>query len=128
VDCLGTLLGLAMEAAWPQEAGAEKPADSADALRAADADLLPDGYETAVRERFEPAVRWLSTRRGDTIVVTNEVGDGVVPQWASARLFRDELGRANRALVEAADSSYLCVAGRLLPLSRVATEATWPED
>ena len=45
---------------------------------------------------------------GDTIVVTNEVGDGVVPAYGSGRLFRDVLGRANHALVTRADRCLPC--------------------
>lgn len=120
VDCLGTLLGLAMEEAW--EASARGTLADAEAI------ALPDGFEAALAERFEPTLAWLFGRRGDTIVVTNEVGLGVVPEWASARLFRDVLGRANRALVDAADLAYLVVAGRMVGLSGLPCDARWPED
>ncbi len=120
VDCVGTLLGLAMEEAWP--------ASSATELADAAADALPAGYAERVQERFRGAVDGLVARGGDAIVVTNEVGDGLVPPYAAGRLFRDELGRANRRLVAAADAAYLCVAGRLVPLSGLPLDATWPED
>ena len=71
---------------------------------------------------------WLVSRRGDTVVVTNEVGGGVVPAYALGRVFRDVLGRANRALVDGADAAYLCVAGRLVDLHARPTQAIWPED
>lgn len=45
------------------------------------------------------------------IVVTNEVGSGIVPESPVARLFRDLQGFANQQLAEAADSVYLAVAG-----------------
>lgn len=51
---------------------------------------------------------------GTVIVVTNEVGLGIVPDNRLARLFRDLLGRANAALAREADVVYLMVAG--LPL------------
>lgn len=119
VDCLGTLLGRCMQVAW------ERLSDSSfgDA-----GDRLPHGYAQEVELLFEPVVGGLLSRRGDTIVVTNEVGDGIVPAYASGRLFRDLLGRANRALVESADASYLCVAGRLIALENLSREAAWPED
>ena len=50
----------------------------------------------------------------DLIVVTNEVGLGIVPATPLGRVFRDALGRANQALAAAADEVYLLVAG--LPL------------
>lgn len=121
VDCVGTLLGLAMEEAWNALA-------SSGTLEAADESILPQGYEEAVAERFRGALRLLLERCGDTIVVTNEVGDGIVPGYATGRLFRDELGLANRALVGAADAAYLCVAGRLVDLTGLPGVACWPED
>ncbi len=45
------------------------------------------------------------------LVVTNEVGMGIVPDNALARRYRDLLGAANRRLAEAADAVYLLVAG-----------------
>ena len=50
----------------------------------------------------------------DLIVVTNEVGLGIVPPTPLGRLFRDALGRANQELAADADEVYLLVAG--LPL------------
>lgn len=50
----------------------------------------------------------------DFVVVTNEVGWGVVPATPLGRVFRDALGRANQALAARADAVYLLVAG--LPL------------
>jgi adenosyl cobinamide kinase/adenosyl cobinamide phosphate guanylyltransferase len=55
-------------------------------------------------------------RDGLTIAVTNEVGLGIVPDNALARAYRDDLGRANAAWVEAADEAYFVVAGRMLRL------------
>jgi adenosylcobinamide kinase/adenosylcobinamide-phosphate guanylyltransferase len=50
----------------------------------------------------------------DLIVVTNEVGLGLVPDTPLGRVFRDAIGRANQALAAAADEVYLLVVG--LPL------------
>ena len=59
----------------------------------------------------------LEPRPGLTIAVTNEVGLGIVPDNALARSYRDELGRANAAWVEAADEAYFVVAARMLRLA-----------
>jgi adenosylcobinamide kinase/adenosylcobinamide-phosphate guanylyltransferase len=48
------------------------------------------------------------------VVVTNEVGQGIVPDNALARAFRDAQGRLNQALAAAAGLAVLAVAG--LPL------------
>ena len=50
----------------------------------------------------------------DAIVVTNEVGFGIVPATPLGRIFRDALGRANQRLAARADAATLLVAG--LPL------------
>lgn len=48
------------------------------------------------------------------IVVTNEVGLGIVPDNALARSYRDVLGRVNQTVAAMSDEAYLLVAG--LPL------------
>jgi len=55
----------------------------------------------------------------DVIIVSNEVGSGIVPESAAARLFRDEHGWLNRVIAAACDEVYLVVAG--LPLALKTT-------
>ncbi|MDP4182340.1 MAG: bifunctional adenosylcobinamide kinase/adenosylcobinamide-phosphate guanylyltransferase [Bacillota bacterium] len=45
------------------------------------------------------------------IMVTNELGMGLVPEFPSGRAFRDIAGKANQLLAKAADEVYLCVSG-----------------
>jgi adenosylcobinamide kinase / adenosylcobinamide-phosphate guanylyltransferase len=52
----------------------------------------------------------------DVVLVTNEVGLGVVPPHASGRLFRDLLGSINQRVASACDEVHLVVAGRVLRL------------
>jgi adenosylcobinamide kinase/adenosylcobinamide-phosphate guanylyltransferase len=47
-------------------------------------------------------------------VVSNEVGQGIVPDNALARRFRDEAGRLNQRIAGLADTVLMMVAG--LPL------------
>lgn len=56
----------------------------------------------------------LACPRGPWFVVSNEVGQGIVPDNALARRFRDEAGRLNQKAAAAADAVLLMVAG--LPL------------
>jgi adenosylcobinamide kinase/adenosylcobinamide-phosphate guanylyltransferase len=56
------------------------------------------------------------------IVVSNEVGWGVVPPYPLGRVYRDLLGWANQRLAAEADQVYLMVAG--LPLDIKALSAT----
>ncbi|MDF1541723.1 MAG: bifunctional adenosylcobinamide kinase/adenosylcobinamide-phosphate guanylyltransferase [Anaerosomatales bacterium] len=108
LECLGTLTALAMEEIGQTE------------TEVASSDLLDSS--------LSEFVEWVVRRPGDTIVVTNEVGWGVVPSFASGRIFRDALGRANAALVTAADASYLAVNGRLLDLGCLPRDVQWPAD
>ncbi|RJQ46716.1 MAG: bifunctional adenosylcobinamide kinase/adenosylcobinamide-phosphate guanylyltransferase [Gaiellales bacterium] len=48
---------------------------------------------------------------GSVIVVSNEVGMGIVPGNSLSRAFRDIAGRANQRMAAGADEVYLCVSG-----------------
>ena len=48
---------------------------------------------------------------GRIILVSNEVGQGIVPNNALARRFRDEAGRLNQAIARAADGVWFVTAG-----------------
>ena len=76
----------------------------------------PPATEAELIEEAERLARRLADRPGKALVVTNEVGSGVVPPTPLGRDFRDLLGLVNQTVVRAADDAYLVVAGRLLPL------------
>jgi adenosylcobinamide kinase / adenosylcobinamide-phosphate guanylyltransferase len=65
------------------------------------------------------AVQVAAARSGLTIVVSNEVGLGIVPVNALARGYRDVLGRVNALWVAAADEAYFVVAGRTIKLEEL---------
>ncbi|MDY6906734.1 MAG: bifunctional adenosylcobinamide kinase/adenosylcobinamide-phosphate guanylyltransferase [Chloroflexota bacterium] len=56
------------------------------------------------------------------IVVSNEVGMGLVPPYPMGRAYRDLLGRANQLVAQRADRVYLMVAGLPLVLKAPAHE------
>ena len=58
------------------------------------------------------------------IVVSNEVGTGIVPAYALGRLYRDLLGLVNQRLAQAATHVYLMVAGLGVDLKRLHEEAS----
>lgn len=51
-----------------------------------------------------------------TIIVTNEVGNGLVPSHHLERVYRDILGRVNRAVANDVDNVYLVVCGQPLQI------------
>ena len=53
----------------------------------------------------------LAARQGPVVLVSNEVGSGIVPDNAQARRFRDLQGRRNQRIAARADHVVLLVAG-----------------
>ena len=49
--------------------------------------------------------------RASVIVVSNEVGSGIVPQYRSGRIYRDFLGQMNQKIARIADRVVLMIAG-----------------
>jgi adenosylcobinamide kinase/adenosylcobinamide-phosphate guanylyltransferase len=61
----------------------------------------------------------LAGRPASSVVVSNEVGLGIVPANALARTYRDVLGRVNASFAAEASRSLFVVAGRGLSLEEV---------
>ena len=72
--------------------------------------------DAALDDEAERLVALVRKREGETIVVTNEVGAGLVPAYPLGRHYRDLLGRVNQRVAAAADRAWLMVVGRPLPL------------
>jgi adenosylcobinamide kinase/adenosylcobinamide-phosphate guanylyltransferase len=75
-----------------------------------DDEILDEAREVAVT---------LAKREAPAVVVTNEVGLGIVPMHELARRYRDTLGRVNAVFVSEADRAFFMVAGKALPLEDV---------
>jgi adenosylcobinamide kinase/adenosylcobinamide-phosphate guanylyltransferase len=104
----------------------EEPLDIAQALTAAApgrpvlvdcltlwlANLIAAGRD--VGRETDALVDALARRDGAVILVANEVGLGIVPENALARLFRDHAGRLNQRIAARADRVVFMAAG--LPL------------
>ncbi len=58
---------------------------------------------------------YLAARAGRSIVISNEVGHGIVPGDPLTRAFRDVHGRVNQIIASHVEATYLVVAGRLIP-------------
>ena len=72
--------------------------------------------EADLDAELEVLLEIAGAREGALIVVTNEVGAGVVPETPLGRIYRDLLGRANQRVALGAVRAWLLVAGRALEL------------
>lgn len=79
-----------------------------------------------IGDRARAAAAMAGSRAGRTVVVSNEVGSGIVPDNALARRYRDLLGRVNTIWADASDSVYLTVAGGVVPVQRAGSLWTEP--
>lgn len=104
-----------------------------DVLRSTGGTMVLDALGSWLANDVEGAdvddlVRALTSRRGDTVVVSDEVGLGVHPLTALGRRFADRLGEANQAVARASDRCLLAVAGRLVELPGSPGVQTRPAD
>ena len=80
-----------------------------------DSEILSNQIEKDVTEKIESFVlSLLKTIRDNpktTIMVSNEVGLGVVPAYPLGRLFRDISGMVNKIIAKEADEVYFFIAG-----------------
>ncbi|MGR3550640.1 bifunctional adenosylcobinamide kinase/adenosylcobinamide-phosphate guanylyltransferase [Pseudooceanicola sp.] len=107
----------------PRWTTVEAPLDLAEALANAPTDrnilidcmtlwltnLMIAGHD--LEQSREALMSALSARRGPVTLVSNEVGQGIVPDNALARRFRDAQGRLNIRLAAEADCVVQVVAG-----------------
>jgi adenosylcobinamide kinase/adenosylcobinamide-phosphate guanylyltransferase len=68
-------------------------------------------YETPLQPAFEALAQAAGTTEGELFLVSNEVGQGLVPDNALARRFRDEAGLLHQRLAQAADTVVFVTAG-----------------
>ncbi|MFZ5647040.1 MAG: bifunctional adenosylcobinamide kinase/adenosylcobinamide-phosphate guanylyltransferase [Bacillota bacterium] len=92
-----------------------------------DGDLPRPGSSGAEKEVYiESRVKELAAAvrqcRSSVVLVSNEVGMGMVPPYPLGRIFRDIAGNANRILALAADEVYLVVAGLAVEIKSLAVK------
>jgi adenosylcobinamide kinase / adenosylcobinamide-phosphate guanylyltransferase len=78
------------------------------------ATLLGDGapdIDPILEGPVATATAAIAARPGPVVVVSDEVGLGIVPMHANARVYRDLVGIAHQRLAAMADEAYLFVAG-----------------
>ena len=72
--------------------------------------------EVDLTTAIESLITALQKAPGPIVLVSNEVGQGIVPMNALARSFRDDAGRLNQAIAASANNVYFVMAGLTLPL------------
>ena len=72
--------------------------------------------EKDVSEATSSLIEAITARRDPVILVTNEVGSGIIPENELARRFRDEAGHLNQVVAEAVNEVYTCISGIPLKL------------
>lgn len=70
--------------------------------------------EAAIMEDAVGLMNGIKASKATVVMVTNELGSGIVPEYPLARIFRDIAGRVNQYLASRADEVYMAVCG--LPL------------
>jgi adenosylcobinamide kinase/adenosylcobinamide-phosphate guanylyltransferase len=87
---------------------------------------LQEASETAPQTMERRVEDLLNSLRGPAslVLVSNEVGSGVVPPYPAGRRFRDALGELNQRVAAIADNVVLLVAG--LPLALKGTIGVQP--
>jgi adenosylcobinamide kinase/adenosylcobinamide-phosphate guanylyltransferase len=93
------------------------------------ANLLLDGKSPAqIETRVRDLGDMLGRRAFHAIIVTNEVGMGIVPETPLGRVFRDVAGSAHQELSQAADEVYFAVLGTMLRLKPTPAFIPWDDN
>ena len=95
-----------------EEAGVTASVLLVDCLTLWISNLLMENLDAEqILNHFDSLTRAVSSATCPVILVSNEVGTGIVPQNKLARLYRDLVGWANQAVAECADLVVWTVAG-----------------
>ena len=68
-------------------------------------------FTTEVQKEVDQLIAKLRTQKKDWLIVSNELGLGLVPPYQMGRVYRDGLGWANQRLAREADKVIFMVAG-----------------
>jgi len=102
LDCMTFLVANhLMDAAAPEDDPFDDPS----------ADPFDSEIEANVIAEVEALVAYVRETEVELVVVSNEVGLGVVPPYELGRAYRDILGRVNQIIAQHADEVLLLVAG-----------------
>ncbi|MDP4125518.1 MAG: bifunctional adenosylcobinamide kinase/adenosylcobinamide-phosphate guanylyltransferase [Bacillota bacterium] len=86
--------------------GQTKPTSTSELNQVKFSDLEPQ-----IAAEVDEVARLAREIKPQVIFVTNEIGQGIVPEYPLSRAYRDVVGRCNRILAQSANEVYLVVAG-----------------
>lgn len=101
VDCLTLWVSNRAFPVWPAQAPSPQEVAS---------------MQDELLEKLAAAMAAMRQRQGPSIVVTNEVGLGVIADDAAVRAYGDLLGAVNASIAGEAERVYLCLAGLSMEL------------
>jgi adenosylcobinamide kinase/adenosylcobinamide-phosphate guanylyltransferase len=79
-------------------------------------DIDAETLDKKVTAELKDLIAFMRTTKAYFIIVSNEVGLGLVSPYPAGRVYRDALGIANQMLAKNADEVYFMVAGIAIPL------------
>lgn len=110
IDCLTVWLARRLDEldAWHSAgSGTDASGEPEPASSNEQSDLMP----ALIRQEISELANAVEGCLGDLVIVTNEVGGGIVPATASVRQFRDLMGFCNATVAQVCDEVILLVAG-----------------
>lgn len=115
LDCVGTMVATIIDSVAPSLLGDDWFTQ----------ETIPNDASEHIELIVFKTVDMLLESMNPGVLVTNEVGAGVVPATPNGRLFVDIMGRLNRHLSEQCDKAYLCVMGKCIDLQNVSEIPDW---
>lgn len=113
LDCVTLWLTNMLLAGQAEQEKQTSPADSPDHS------YIYDFVEPKILAEVKEVARLAQAIKPQVIFVSNEVGQGIVPENPLARAYRDLAGRSNQILAGSAEHVYMVIAG--LPLDLKST-------
>lgn len=74
--------------------------------------------EVLILQEIDRVLEMVKTSTSTLIVVTNELGMGIVPENRLSRIYRDIVGRINQRVAGSADDVYFLVSGIPVPIKK----------
>jgi adenosylcobinamide kinase/adenosylcobinamide-phosphate guanylyltransferase len=87
--------------------------------------ILSGNKDEEIADKIRASLAQLKKKKAKVIIVSNEVGLGIVPDNKLARRFRDIAGRVNQLVADKADEVLFVVAGLSLKIKTKEVAKKW---